>query len=319
MNNQQDGPSARRIEIMGPTASGKTALAIELHESFNAELISVDSAQVYRGMDIGTAKPDAETLARAPHRLIDIVDPWEAYSAARFASDAEASIKSIIVREKVPVLVGGTMLYFRALNQGLSLLPDADPIIRGEIEQQAKLHGWSYLHDQLKRVDPKAAAKIHCNDPQRIQRALEVYRLTGEPISVLQAKSAKTVPSGEVLKLVISPKDRSLLHRRIERRLDLMMTDGFVAEVGRLRQHPKIDLSLSSMRAVGYRQIWNYLDGEYDLKEARLKVLYATRQLAKRQLTWLRKETNLIWLDPLDKNWMGTAKREVERFLQRSV
>ena len=170
---------------MGPTASGKTELAIELHESFNAELISVDSAQVYRGMDIGTAKPDSQTLTRAPHRLIDIVDPWEAYSVARFANDAQAAIETISAAEKVPVLVGGTMLYFRAVNQGLSRLPDADPTIREDIDQQAKLHGWSHLHEQLKCVDPSAAARIHCNDPQRIQRALEVYRLTGQPISAL--------------------------------------------------------------------------------------------------------------------------------------
>jgi len=288
------------VLLMGPTAAGKTDLAIEMVERFNMEIISVDSAQIYRGMDIGTAKPDAATLRRAPHHLIDIRDPAEAYSAAEFVTDAEQLIQDILARGKLPLLCGGTMLYFRAITEGLSELPRADESTRQTLEQEAQEKGWHTMHAHLKQLDPEAAGRIHPNDPQRIQRALEVYRITGIPLSEWTRRNRPAGLPYQYLKIVISPEDRSVLHQRIEARFDQMLAAGFVDEVRRLRQRGDLDLGKPSMRCVGYRQIWEALDGRYSLDEARLKGIYATRQLAKRQLTWLRSMEGAGWYDPLD-------------------
>jgi tRNA dimethylallyltransferase len=278
------------IFIMGPTASGKTDLAVECVRQLPAELISVDSALVYRQMDIGTAKPDAKLLAQAPHRLIDIIDPAEAYSAARFRADALAAIKDILAAGRVPVLVGGTMLYFRALQQGLSELPSAAPDIRQAIEAEAQQKGWQYLHDQLARVDAVAAARIHPNDPQRIQRALEVYRASGQTLTELwHQQQARQLPY-QVIKIALVPADRDVLRQRIARRFQHMLELGFVDEVRALRARADLNVDMPSMRCVGYRQVWEYLDGKMDYNTMVEKAVIATRQLAKRQMTWLRKE-----------------------------
>jgi tRNA dimethylallyltransferase len=289
---------------MGPTASGKTELAVALTEALPVEIISVDSALVYRGMDIGTAKPDAEILGRAPHRLIDICEPEDTYSAARFANDARRHIEEIHQQDRVPLLVGGTMLYFRALLEGLSPLPAADAAIRQRLVEEAALQGWAALHARLERIDPIAAARIHPNDPQRLQRALEVHELTGKPISELQAVREDAVASRyRVARLALYPQDRTLLHQRIARRFDTMLEAGFVGEVERLRARKALNLALPAMKSVGYRQVWQYLDGEISYEEMREKGKVATRQLAKRQLTWLRSETGLERYDPLTLQW----------------
>ncbi len=285
------------IFLMGPTASGKTGLAVELCERFPLDIISVDSALVYRGMDIGTAKPDDETLKKAPHRLIDIRDPAERYSAADFRDDALLEMKSITASGRVPLLVGGTMLYFRALEHGLSELPAADPAVRLKLEQQAADIGWAAMHQILQQKDPVAAARIHPNDPQRIQRALEVISLSGQSLSDLQAQSSGSALDYRIHKIIISPAERSLLHQRIEQRFDLMMEDGFLEEIKSLYGRSDLHADLPSMRAVGYRQAWSYLDGECTFEQMRDKSIAATRQLAKRQLTWLRRETACIWYD----------------------
>ena len=285
------------IFLMGPTASGKTGLAVELCERFPLDIISVDSALVYRGMDIGTAKPDNETLKKAPHRLIDIRDPAERYSAADFCDDALLEMKSITASGRVPLLVGGTMLYFHALEHGLSELPAADPAVRLKLEQQAADIGWAAMHQILQQKDPVAAARIHPNDPQRIQRALEVISLSGQSLSDLQAQSSGSSLDYRIHKIIISPAERSLLHQRIEQRFDLMMEDGFLDEIKGLYGRSDLHADLPSMRAVGYRQAWSYLNGEYTFEQMRDKSIAATRQLAKRQLTWLRRETACIWYD----------------------
>ena len=291
------------IALMGPTASGKTALALEWAERFGGEIVSVDSALVYRGLDIGAAKPDAIERARAPHHMLDLRDPWQAYSAAEFASDARIAIDGIVARGRVPILAGGTGLYFRALLQGLSPMPEADPHMRAAIEAEADERGWSVMHAQLARVDPSAAARIHASDTQRIQRALEVFRLSGKPISAWQRESTTTrrLPC-RVLKLVLAPQDRAVLHARIGQRLDAMLDAGFLDEVRALRALPALQshpapLDLPAIRAVGYRQAWEHLDGDSSATEFRDKALYATRQLAKRQLTWLRGELDARWFD----------------------
>ncbi|KQR17963.1 MULTISPECIES: tRNA (adenosine(37)-N6)-dimethylallyltransferase MiaA [Xanthomonas] len=299
-------PADRRplaIALMGPTASGKTALALEAAERWNGEIVSVDSALVYRGLDIGAAKPDAAMRAAVPHHLLDLRDPWQIYSAAEFAADARKAIDNIVARGKLPILAGGTGLYFRAVLEGLSQLPEADPTVRDAIAAEAEQIGWAGLHAQLAQVDPIAAARIHATDPQRIQRALEVYRLSGRPISYWQA-----LPSGprlplRVLKIVLAPQDRAVLHARIAQRLDAMLAQDFLAEVERLRELPQMravaaPLDLPAVRAVGYRQAWDYLDGAGSLAEFRDKAIQATRQLAKRQLTWLRGELDARWFDP---------------------
>ena len=285
------------VFLMGPTASGKTGLAVELCEHFPLEIISVDSALVYRGMDIGTARPDAETLQRAPHRLIDIRDPAESYSAADFRQDALLEMKSITASGRVPLLVGGTMLYFRAREHGLSELPAADPAVRLELEQQAADIGWAAMHQILAQKDPAAAARIHPNDPQRIQRALEVIKLSGRPLSELHTQSTGDALEYRIHKIIVSPAERSVLHQRIEQRFDLMMKNGFLDEMKSLYGRSDLHADLPSMRAVGYRQGWSYLEGECTYEEMRDRSIAATRQLAKRQLTWLRRETASIWYD----------------------
>jgi tRNA dimethylallyltransferase len=282
--------------IMGPTASGKTALAIELVKRFPFEIISVDSALVYRDMDIGTAKPDTATLRVAPHRLIDILDPSETYSAARFCSDARAAIEQILSNERIPLLVGGTMLYYRALQLGLSDLPPANPQVRARLEEELVEHGLATLYARLVKVDPLAVARIHPNDYQRIQRALEVYELTGRTMTEL-CDHRRNEMFMQVVKLIIAPQDRQCLHQRIERRFKMMLEQGFVTEVASLRARSDLSLDKPSMRAVGYRQVWQYLEGLTSFNRMVQTSVEATRQFAKRQLTWLRTEPKAVWLD----------------------
>ena len=291
------------IALMGPTASGKTAAAIELAKRHGGEIVSVDSALVYRGLDIGAAKPDEAERAGIAHHLLDLRDPWQSYSAAEFAADAAAAVRDIVARGKLPVLAGGTGLYFRALLQGLSPMPEADPAMRAQISAEADINGWPALHAQLAQIDPAAAKRIHATDPQRIQRALEVFRLTGKPISHWQAQPGVARLPARVLKLVLAPADRAVLHQRIEKRFDLMLEHGFLDEVRRLRALPQMaqvenPLDLPAIRAVGYRQAWQFLDGQGSAAEFRDKGVFATRQLAKRQLTWLRGELDARWFDP---------------------
>jgi tRNA dimethylallyltransferase len=285
------------IFLMGPTASGKTELALQLVQRLPCDIISVDSALVYREMNIGTAKPDARELAMAPHRLIDICDPTENYSAARFREDALREMAAVTNSGKIPLLVGGTMLYFRALQYGLSDLPDADPELRARLEQEGSELGWQQLHRRLAQIDPEAAARIHPNDPQRIGRALEVYELTGRPLSELQRRDGEQQLPYRLVKLVRAPRDRSLLHRRISQRFQQMLQQGFEQEVRELIAKWELDSQMPSMRCVGYRQMLGYIRGDYDREEMIEKATAATRQLAKRQLTWLRSEPDLHWLD----------------------
>lgn len=290
------------VALMGPTASGKTALAFALadalEDSLPVDLISVDSALIYRGMDIGTAKPSAEERRRYPHALIDILDPVQSYSAARFREDALALMRESHARGHLPVLVGGTMLYYRALFGGIADLPDADPAVRQRIAAQAAELGWATLHEELACVDPEAAARIHPNDPQRIARALEVHALTGRALSQLQreGREAASDCGWRVLRLALAPEDRETLHRRIAERFRLMLAQGFVEEVEALRARGDLHLALPSMRAVGYRQIWECLDGKGDRATMEERGIIATRQFAKRQMTWLRSEPSLDWL-----------------------
>ena len=274
---------------MGPTASGKTALAIELRKQLPVELINVDSAQIYVGLDIGSAKPDAATLAAAPHRLLDIRDPTQAYSAADFLVDAKAEMADIVAAGKVPLLVGGSMMYFKVLLEGLSDLPEANPQIRAEIEQQAALQGWPALYRELEKVDPQMAGRLHPNHSQRIQRALEVYRITGVPMSSLQGNSIGGLgDSYDIVQFSLLPQNRSLLHSRIETRFQKMMKSGLEQEVRALYQRGDLHADLPAIRSVGYRQLWDYCSGKCSLAEAQEKAVVASRQLAKRQLTWLR-------------------------------
>ena len=286
------------VFLMGPTASGKTAVAVELVQRLPLEIISVDSALVYRGMDIGTAKPDAATLALAPHRLIDIRDPGEAYSAAQFRADALREMELICASGNTPLLVGGTMLYFRALERGLSDLPGADPEVRAQLDARAAEIGWAAMHQRLAEVDAQSAARIHPNDPQRIQRALEVYELTGVALSELCRRGSETTPNYRFLKIVLAPPEREALHRRIEARFRAMLDQGFLDEVQRLQERGDLDSQLPALRAVGYRQAWMYLRGELSADEWVERALIATRQYAKRQLTWLRAEADAYWVDP---------------------
>ncbi|KAA0068416.1 tRNA (adenosine(37)-N6)-dimethylallyltransferase MiaA [Rhodanobacter sp. T12-5] len=278
------------IFLMGPTASGKTALACELSERFPLELVSVDSALVYRGMDIGTAKPDAATLVRYPHALVDIRDPAQPYSAADFRADALPLMRQISSRGRVPLLVGGTGLYFRALQQGLSDLPEADPATRARLAALAAQIGWPAMHARLAVLDPVAAARIDRNDVQRLQRALEVIELTGRPLSALQRGGSGEPFPWRVLKLALLPADRGVLHERIAQRIDAMLAAGFLDEVRQLRARGDLHPELPAIRAVGYRQAWEHLDGHASLAEFRDRAIFATRQLAKRQITWLRSD-----------------------------
>jgi tRNA dimethylallyltransferase len=285
---------------MGPTASGKTDLAVSLCKRFPCDVISVDSALVYRGMDIGTAKPDPDTLARTPHRLIDIREPEESYSAGDFVRDAYREMDEIFAAGRIPLLVGGTMMYFRALTEGIAALPSADAAIRRAIDAEAAEKGWPAMHDELEMVDPEAAQRIKPKDRQRIQRALEVYRSSGKPLSDWQRNSAPARDDIGYLKVGLNIEPRSLLHERIARRLDLMIDGGFIDEMKRLRERPGLKADCPAMRSVGYRQFWQYLEGDYSLEEARDRALFATRQLAKRQITWLRSETRVLLADPLE-------------------
>jgi tRNA dimethylallyltransferase len=273
---------------MGPTASGKTAVAVHLAARFPVEIVSVDSAQVFRHMNIGTAKPPPELLRRAPHHLIDVLDPTERYSAARFVEDANALIAEIGARGNVPLLAGGTMLYFKALREGLSRLPAADAGVRMVIDTMARDSGWPVLHDELARIDPDTAARLEPTDAQRIQRALEVFYLTGEPMSALLARGRSAPAPYRLTALALEPSERGVLHARIETRFEEMLEMGLIGEVRRLREHFALSPDLPSMRTVGYRQVWQYLDGELSLSGLRSTAVAATRQLAKRQLTWLR-------------------------------
>lgn len=285
------------IFLMGPTASGKTDLAVDLAARFPCDIISVDSAQVYRGLDIGSAKPGSEVLAASPHRLIDICEPTEAYSAARFRDDALREMAEIVARGRVPLLVGGTMLYFRALQAGLAPMPEADPGIRARLEQEAEVSGWADLHQRLLRVDPEAGARIHPHDSQRIQRALEVFEITGRPLSQWQRASAPVNPLPyRLLKLVRAPRERQVLRERIAHRFQAMLDAGLEDEVRRLWARGDLTPDLPSLRSVGYRQVLNYLLGGSSFEVMIERGVTATRQLAKRQLTWLRSEPDCHWL-----------------------
>ncbi len=286
------------IALMGPTASGKTALAIEWAKRLRTEIISVDSALVYRGMDIGSAKPNTEEQSGIRHHLIDIREPWQTYSAADFAKEALPLMANINEQNKIPLLVGGTGLYFRALLDGLSDMPPADTKIREAIQAQAKVHGWLAMHAELTIVDSAAGERIKPNDVQRITRALEVFRQTGKPISEWQKGSAQIKFPYRVLRVCIAPKDRAVLHERIARRFDLMLEQGFLAEMRNLMANISLNNDLPSMRAVGYRQAWRHLAGETSAEQFREEAIAATRQLAKRQLTWFRGELDLRWFDP---------------------
>ena len=287
------------IFLMGPTASGKTDLAIQLRQQLPVEVISVDSALIYRGMDIGTAKPSKAELALAPHRLIDICDPAESYSAANFRTDALREMQEISAQGKIPLLVGGTMLYYKALLEGLSPLPSADEKVRSEIEAKAALIGWGGLHQELSKIDPISAQRINPNDSQRINRALEVFYLTGKTLTELTEQKGEALPY-DILQFAIAPEQREVLHLRIEQRFHKMIELGFQQEVEKLYRRPDLNENLPSIRCVGYRQMWEYLRGDYDHDEMVFRGICATRQLAKRQITWLRGWTSPIqWLDSL--------------------
>ena len=276
------------VLLMGPTASGKTRLALALARQFPVEIISVDSAQIYRGMDVGTAKPSLAERRAVPHHLIDILAPTGSYSAARFHEDALRLMREVTARERIPLLAGGTMLYFRALRQGLADLPESDTGVRERIDAQAAAHGWPALHAELARVDPATAARLKANDAQRIQRALEIYRITGKPMSQLLVRGKQPGLPFRLIPLALIPADRGVLHERIAKRFDAMLKRGLVEELRVLRQHHALRSTLPSMRCVGYRQAWQHLESEFGIEELRERGIFATRQLAKRQLTWLR-------------------------------
>ncbi len=305
---------------MGPTASGKSRAASTLAGEFPIEIVSVDSALVYRGMDVGTAKPGLDERAAVPHHLIDILDPAESYSAARFRADAQRLIGEIRARGRIPLLVGGTMLYFKALREGLDALPVADAQIRATLDREAQAQGWPALHAELARLDAVTAARLAPNDSQRIQRALEVYRITGKPLSTLFKAGAHGGASGvsaRYLNLALEPSDRSVLHERIETRLDAMLEAGLVDEVRRLRQRGDLHADLPSMRCVGYRQVWQYLDGRIHALQMRGQALAATRQLAKRQLTWLRSLDERTVIDCLAPDLQQQVRAWFARALRR--
>lgn len=299
------------VTLMGPTAAGKTSLAMALVKH-NCEIISVDSALIYRGMDIGSAKPSHSELLEAPHRLIDIRDPAQSYSVAEFRQDAIDAIEQVLATGKTPLLVGGTMMYYKALIEGLSPLPAADESIRTQIMAQAEQYGWESLHRELQQVDPISAKRIHPNDPQRLSRAIEVYRVSGRSLTELTQIKSEPLPY-EFLQFAIAPKDRKILHAAIAKRFELMLQQGFVDEVRQLRERGDLNLELPSMRCVGYRQCWQYLDGEFDYDEMIAKAVAATRQLAKRQLTWLRGWPELNWLESGSDTNLKTVLRHLTR------
>jgi tRNA dimethylallyltransferase len=303
------------ILLIGPTASGKTALAFELATRFPCDIVSVDSAQVFRDMNVGTAKPDAATLARFPHRLIDLITPEQRYSAAAFRADALREMESISAAGRIPLLVGGTMLYVKALREGLANLPQADAALRAGIDAEAAARGWPALHAELATLDPETAARLKPTDAQRIQRALEVLRLSGRSLGSFFAEQAASVPPFRLLNLALVPDDRSLLHRRIEQRFDAMLNAGLVEEVLLLREKYRLNADLPSMRCVGYRQVWDMLEGTLPRAELRDRGIFATRQFAKRQLTWLRSMEGLTVLDPLAADATARVTAAVERHL----
>ena len=307
----------KAVFLLGPTASGKSAVALELARRLPVEIVSVDSAQVYRGMDVGTAKPTAAERASVPHHLVDILEPTAAYSAGRFRDDALRLVAEIHARGRLPLLVGGTMLYFRGLTHGLAELPAADPTLRREIEEQASRVGWAALHAQLARVDPASAARIEPTDAQRIQRALEVWRLTGKPLSALHEGPPVPLPF-DVLRIALEPSLRSVLHERIGERFRAMLRAGLLAEVESLRSRHVLSPSMPSMRAVGYRQAWETLEGAAPAQTLEARGIAATRQLAKRQLTWLRGMEGLERVDCLDADLAATVLARVERFYSSS-
>ena len=304
------------LVLAGPTGAGKSAWAIRLAEQAPVEIVSVDSALVYRGLDIGTAKPSAAERARIPHHLIDICDPADRYSAGRFVQDALAQVGAIQARGRVPLLVGGTMLYFRALLRGLAPLPQASAERRREIDARAMREGWPALHAELARLDPQAAARISRNDPQRIQRALEVCYETGQTLSDLQKQTVSPLNAGRVWQWALVPGERGRLHARLERRFYSMLAEGFLEEVRALHGRGDLNASVPAIRAVGYRQLWSHLEGEISLQEAKLRGVAATRQLAKRQLTWIRSERSLQWLDPDSDGVEASWNRDVRMRLR---
>lgn len=305
----------KAILLMGPTASGKTAAAMALADRFPVELISVDSAQVFRDMDIGTAKPEPELLARYPHRLIDLISPEETYSAARFREDALREMAAITAAGRVPLLVGGTMLYYRTLLEGLADLPQADPALRAAIDAEAAEKGWPALHAELARFDPVTAARLHPTDSQRLQRAIEILRLTGRPMAELLAESEKDRPPYDFLSLGLLPSERAVLHGRIAKRFDAMLDAGLEEEVTMLRSRYRLHLNLPSMRCVGYRQVWEAQDGTIPRQELRDRGIFATRQLAKRQITWLTNSLEAEIFDCLDPDLAGRVAGRVAGFL----
>lgn len=305
----------KAILLMGPTASGKTDFAISLCKRFPCDIVSVDSALVYKGMDIGTAKPDAATLRRFPHRLVDIREPAESYSAGDFVRDARAEMQEIFARGRIPLLVGGTMMYFRALTGGIADLPSADDEVRQAIDEKAARLGWPAVHSELRAVDPVAAERINPNDSQRIQRALEVYEVSGKSLTEWQQEQHPSADDVTYLKIALQVEPRSLLHERIAIRLDRMMNSGFIDELTVLRGTQGVTRESPAMRSVGYRQFWKFLDNEYSLDEARDRALFATRQLAKRQLTWLRSEKSVFSVDPLEAGAIDTISEHLARQL----
>lgn len=308
-------PAAEVIFLMGPTVSGKTGLAIALAQVFPVELVSVDSALVYKGMDIGTAKPDQATLAKAPHHLIDLISPLLSYSVAQFRSDAQRLIKEIHGRGNIPLFVGGTMLYFNALQHGLNSLPEADAEIRKAILQRAEALGWPALHRELAKVDPVTAQRLAPNDAQRIERALEIYAVTGQAMSSLLQPDNNNAFNYRLQKIALMPSDRAVLHQRIARRFDDMLKQGLAEEVRALKmQYPELTPSMPSMRCVGYRQVWEYLEGKYDNTTLREKGVAATRQLAKRQMTWLRGMDDIEVLDCLDSNLLDSINCKISHW-----
>lgn len=304
---------------MGPTASGKTGLAVELAQRLPVELISVDSALVYRDMNIGTAKPDAATLEKAPHALIDVIDPTESYSAAQFRHDALASMNEITARGKIPLLVGGTMLYFNALQHGLNNLPEANPEARARIDARAEIEGWPALHAELAHIDPVTAARLMPNDAQRIERALEIWMITGRPMSALLEEETKGQLPYTLLKIALLPSVRAVLHERIAQRFDGMLHDGLLDELGFLRdKYPSLDLNMPSMRCVGYRQAWQFQQGEYDFDTLRDKGIAATRQLAKRQMTWLRGMDDVEAVDCLEAQLLPKVLSRIQAEIEQA-
>jgi tRNA dimethylallyltransferase len=285
---------------------------MQLYDQLPCEIVSVDSAMIYRGMDIGTAKPDSATLARYPHKLIDLCDPAEAYSAAEFRRDALAQIDEIRSAGKIPLLTGGTMMYFHALKNGLATLPEANPVVREQILKKAELEGWESIHRRLADVDPESAARLNKNDSQRLQRALEVYEITGRPMSELWAEQKSQQPDFSIVPMAVMPKERTMLHERIEKRFDIMLEQGFVDEVRGLWERGDLTLQMPSVRCVGYRQVWEYFAGTWDFETMKFKGVVATRQLAKRQVTWLRSWENLAWMDTHDPKLLSNALKLVD-------